>query len=109
MFVVQESPTFTHSVEVLVPVDGGHDKQTFKATFQLLPADRESEFDLTTVEGSNGFLRAIVVSMDELVDAENKPIAYSDRLRDKLLSRAYVRSALVRTYYAAMTKATVGN
>lgn len=109
MFRVTDNPTFSHPVAVLVPVDGGHEEQTFRATFKVLPSDRESTFDLMTVEGSNGFLKAILVSMDDLVDAQDKPVEYSDRLRDKMCALPFIRTALVKTYFAAIQKATEGN
>ena len=109
MFVVAAEPKFTHTVEALVPTDGGHDKQSFKATFRVLPSDREEEFDLNTVQGSNDFLRAIVVTMDELGDAAGKPLSYNDGLRDQLFRLPYVRTALVKTYFNAIQKATEGN
>lgn len=78
MFIVTDSPTFTHSVEVFVPVDGGHDKQTFRTTFNVVPSDIERIYDLQTASGSDDFLRAVVKSMDDLVDKDKKPVPYSD-------------------------------
>lgn len=109
MFVVDLQPTFRHAVEVLVPTDGGHEKQTFAARFRVLASDKESEHDIATVEGSNSFLRAIVVEMDELVGRDEQPLPYNDALRDQLLKLPYIRTALVRTYFEAIQKATEGN
>lgn len=109
MFKITNDPTFSHAVEVFVPVDGGHDKQTFRATFNVLPSDKERTFDLQTAEGSDAFLRAIVRGMDELVDQANKPVPYSEGLRDQLLQLPFVRQALVRTYYAGIQKGPAGN
>ena len=61
------------------------------------------------MEGSNSFLRAIVVEMDDLVGADDRPLAYNDALRDQLLKLPYIRTALVRTYFTAIQKATEGN
>jgi hypothetical protein len=109
MFVVATNPTFNHTVKVLVPVDGGHEEQTFKTTFRVLPSDRESAFDLQTVDGSNDFLRAIVVDMSELEDGNGGTVAYNDRVRDQLLALPFIRTALTKTYFAAIGKATEGN
>lgn len=111
MFIVSTSPQFTHTVEVLVPIDGGHEKQSFKATFRVMPAteDEESRHDLNTTVGSTTFLREAVVSMSELENAEGEQLEYSDKVRDQLLAVPYVRTALARAYFAAITKAAVGN
>ena len=108
-FKITTDPTFSHPVEVFVPVDGGHAKQTFRATFGVLPSDQERQFDLQTAEGSDGFLRAIVRSLDDLVDEKDEAVPYSDALRDQLLQLPYVRQALVRTYYAGIQKGPAGN
>ncbi|WP_375292319.1 hypothetical protein [Sphingomonas melonis] len=109
MFKVVAEPQFTHPVKVLVPVDGGHETQTFKATFRVLPSDQEDAgHDLNTTAGSSSFLRDVLLSMSEL-EGENGPIPYSDTLRDQLLKVPYVRTALARTYFDAVTKAALGN
>lgn len=107
MFKVATDPTFTHAVEVMVPVDGGFDKQVFKATFRVL--DDEDQPNLSTVAGSTEFLRRVVTHMDELAGADDKPVPYSDELRDRLLRVPYVQAALVRTYVAAVSRAPGGN
>jgi len=109
MFKIIDEPTFTHPVEVLVPTDGGHEKQTFKATFRVVSTDQSAEYDLNTAAGSAEFLKIALVSMDELLGADDKPMPYNDALRDRLLAVPYVRVALGRTYFAAITKAAVGN
>lgn len=109
MFKIAATPTFRHKVEVLVPVDGGHRREHFRATFRVLPTDEAALHDLGTAEGSTGFLRAILVSMDDLIGADDQPLPYSDQVRDELLQVPFVRAALVRTYLAAIQKAAEGN
>jgi hypothetical protein len=111
MFKVTDQPQFTHPVDVLVPTDSGHETQTFKATFKVLPADEDQDqkFDLSTVTGSTSFLKEVLISMSDLVDAHDQPMTYSEGLRDRLLKVPYIRAALARTYYAAINKAAVGN
>lgn len=109
MFTITDEMTFTHTVKMLVPVDGGHKPQPFKATFRVLDTDREAEFDLSTAEGSSDFIRAIVVDMGDLVGPDDQPVPYSHELRDRLIRWPFVRQALVRTYYDAVRKAPEGN
>lgn len=109
MFVVDTNPTFTHTVKVKVPVDGGFDEQSFKATFNVIPTEEVADYDLGDGEGSTAFLRRAIVGMDELVDKDKKPVPYNDKLRDALLGQLYVRKALARTYFDAVAGAQSGN
>ncbi len=107
MFKVTEERTFTRSVPVMVPTDGGHTKETFKATYRVV--DIEELDDTHTLEGQQRVLRRVVVSMDELVDDAGAEMPYSDELRDKLIRVPFVRSALLQTYMQAVTRARAGN
>lgn len=109
MFIVDPNPTFTHVVKVKVPVDGGFEEQSFKATFNLIPAEEAAEYDLTNGAGSADFVRRAVAGMSDLVDKDNQPVTYNDKVRDLLLSQAYVRKALARTYFEAVSGAQSGN
>ena len=107
MFKVTEERTFTRSVPVMVPTDGGHTKETFQATFRVV--DIEELNDTHTLEGQQAVLRRVIVELDELVDDAGQKMPYSDDLRDKLIRVPYVRSALLQTYMQAVTKARLGN
>jgi hypothetical protein len=109
VFVLDPTPTFAHQVKVRVPSDGGHLDQSFKATFRVLPIEKSATFDLTDGPSSTAFLREIVTHLDDIVDATNAPVSYSDTLRDQLLELPYVRSALVAAYFAAIGGAKLGN
>jgi hypothetical protein len=102
MFVIDPNPTFTHAVKVQVPVDGGFEEQSFKATFNVIPTEEVADFDLGNGEQSAAFLRRAIVSMDELVGKDKQPVSYNDKLRDALLGQLYVRKALARTYFDAV-------
>ncbi|MBU0931322.1 MAG: hypothetical protein KJ585_04885 [Alphaproteobacteria bacterium] len=103
MFRVDPDPVFTHDVKVSVPVDGGFVPQTFKATFRLMSTNEVATFDLEDGGASTTFLRRVVIGMDEVVDSANEPLPYSDQLRDQLLDLPYVRVALARTYFSAIS------
>lgn len=109
MFIVDPNPTFTHTVKVKVPVDGGFEDQSFKATYQLIPADEVADYDLSTGAGTAAFALRAVVSMSDLVDKDRQPVAYNDRVRDQLLQQSYVRKAVAHTYLAAINEAQSGN
>ena len=50
MFKIVNNRTFTHDVAVMVPVNGGHQEDTLKTTFNYVDADKLAGFDLTTGE-----------------------------------------------------------
>lgn len=109
MFVVNENPRFTRDVDVMVPIDGGHEKQTVKVTYQAISTEAFDAYDFTTAQGSTDFLRKVVVSLDDLVDLEKKPIPYSDNVRDQVLRMSWARNPIVKGYLQAVNKSAEGN
>lgn len=109
MFKVVSDRTFTHDVEVLTPVDGGHEKQTFKATFALVPLDEVKAVNTNAADDVTAFLTKVVRHMADLVDENKQPVPYSDTLRDQLIQQADVRTGLMRAYSKALNKAAEGN
>lgn len=109
MFTITDEPTFTHPVTARVPVDGGFAEETFKATFRVIGPEEKDTFDLLTTEGSTAFLRRVIVRLDEIADAEKKPVEWSDQVRDAVLRLPWARAALARTYFTAISGAKAGN
>lgn len=109
MFDVTTKPEFTHTVTVMVPTDGGHSESDFKARFRVLEVTETDEFDLNNTDGLIAFLKAAVVSFDDLVNGKKEPVVYNNALRDQMLALPYVRLALLRTYMSAVTKARIKN
>lgn len=107
MFKVTADPTFTHTVHVMVPVDGGHKEQTFKATFGVISIEELEK--VQDDEGQRGVLQKVLRGMDDLIGDDDQPVPYSDELRDQLINVPYVRIALFQTYLGAISKAKTGN
>lgn len=107
MFKVVTKPTFTHPVTVMVPSDGGHSQQKFKATFAVEDVDELSH--IQDEGGQKAVLQRVITNMSDLIGDDDKPLPYSDQLRDQLIGVPYVRIALFKTYIDAVTKAAVGN
>lgn len=103
MFVFDPNPTFTHTVKVKVPVDGGFVDQTFRATFAVVPTEEAKNYDLDDGDGSTAFLRRAVTHMHDLIGLDDQPVTYNDKLRDALLNQSYVRKALARAYFDAIS------
>lgn len=106
MLKIAKQPQWTHTVSVSVPVDGGFEDQDCKVRFRLL--------DETLLDDSQNnpetLLRAVVVEMFDLVDAEtNQPLAWNDAVRDRMFALPFVQAALIRGYYRSVTGAREGN
>tara|TARA_B100000519_G_C14098796_1_gene369975 strand:- start:104 stop:427 length:324 start_codon:yes stop_codon:yes gene_type:complete len=107
MFKVTEERTFTRTVDVMVPSDGGHTKETCTATYRVVDID---ELDNThTLDGQQTLLQRVVVELGDLVGDDGKDVPYSDKLRDQLIRIPFMRAALLRTYMEAVSGARVGN
>lgn len=109
MFKIAKNPQFTHAVTVLVPVDGGHEEQTLKVRFRVRSVDDLNQHDRMTPEGTEAFLRAIVVRFEDVVDETGEPVPSDEALTETMLALPYVRMAVVAGYYAAVNKAKLGN
>ena len=107
MFKITAKPTFTHTVHVMVPVDGGHREETFKATFEVKDIDQLEK--VQDEGGQRGLLREVITGFDELIDDAGQAVPYSDELREQLIGVPYVRIALFQAYIAAIGKAKPGN
>ena len=109
MFKIVKNPEFTHEVPVVVPVDGGYEPQTLKCRFRVVSADEIARHDFSSPEGTEAYLRSIVVRFEDVVNEGNIPVPHSDALTSQLLGVAYIRMAVLRAYTEAMSKARLGN
>lgn len=110
MFKITTAHTFTHTVKVQTPIDDDEFRtDTFKARFKMLPSDEAEAFDLSTLEGSKDFVRAVVLSTEDVIGENEKLIPHTPELLEQLISIYVVRMELVNTYFRAVTKAQLGN
>ncbi|RID89678.1 hypothetical protein D2N39_21940 [Gemmobacter lutimaris] len=109
MFKLLQKPEFSHTVKLSVPVDGGHDTQTFTARFRALPVSEVTAHDTMTAEGTATYLREILTGWEGVVDDAGEEIAFNDATRDRMIDLPFVRVALLETYNAAMLGAKRGN
>lgn len=108
MFKIEENPTFTTTVRLVMPGDDPVE-QSFSATYRLLLMSDFENHDTLSPEGQTAFLQTIIVRLDDIVGADNEPIAYSEALRDQIIDIVPARNALYDAYTAALTAARVGN
>lgn len=109
MFKIVKNPEFTHTVPVLVPVDGGHSEQSMKVRFRVVPQDELMNHNLGTADGTESYCRAICVGFADIVGEDDQPIPPSDEVNNILFRQPYVQIALIRAYTQAMSKARLGN
>jgi len=109
MFNVVTIPKFSRTVPVRVPDGDGHSEQSFKALFKVVPSERSDGLSWFETEEVKTFLREVLVSVDDLVDDKEKPVPYSDVVREGMLDLPYVRLALLKTYTTSMVQELSGN
>jgi hypothetical protein len=108
MFVIDAAPTFTRTVDVKVPKGEGFETQSFQATFRVIE-ETEAETTIGDTEPVKDMLRARIVSMDDLADANGKKVPYSETVREQVLNLPYVRLALIAVYNRALFGEIAGN
>jgi hypothetical protein len=102
-FKVITNPEFTHTVAIHVPVDGGHEEQTLQARFRYVPPEELAD------KNGREYAETVLVSLDDLADADGMRIPYSPAIREECLSLPWVVLGLVRGYNAGLLKARLGN
>lgn len=83
------------------------DGQTFEATFRVLP-DAEIN-DLAEQDGGKAALRAMIIGLGDIVGPDDKPLPYTEELRDQILAVQADALALQRAYNKAVIEAALGN
>lgn len=102
MFTLLKNPQFKTTARIIVPTEEGDVEQTLDVRFRLM-TDEDTALEATE------FLRRSVVSMGDIVDEAGKPLPYTEALRDQMITIPFVRLGLVRAYWAALSKAKLGN
>jgi hypothetical protein len=110
MFKITNPHAFTHTVSVQTPIDGDQFREdAFQARFKMLSSDALDAFDMSTDQGTKDFLRAAVLSTEDVIGEDDTPVAHSSDLLEQLIASYNVRIAMVNTYFKAVTKARLGN
>ena len=109
MFKINSAPEFSHDVTVMVPTDDGHDPQKLRTRFRAIPLNEAQTFDLNTAEGTDAYLRRVVVTFEGLVDANDSAIVCTEDIRDQQFELSYVRLALIAHLGIAMNTVNAGN
>lgn len=109
MFKLLQNPEFSHTVKLSIPVDGGHDSQTFTARFRALSISEVAAHDTMTTAGTDAYLRDIVVGWEGVIDDQGEPIPFNSANLDRLIDLPFARQALLETYNSAMMGARRGN
>jgi len=94
-------------VLINVPQDGGAvQKHEITADFLLLPQDQLDDLMTASRDSEGGsvdvdILRRVVKRITGVADADGKALDYTAELLERLIKKAYIRSALVTTYFEA--------
>ena len=103
MLKIVRNPEFKVPVTVYTPANGGQREDSFSVLFRALTRSEQTDHDLSTVDGSDAFLRDVVRGWDGLIDDDGQPFAYNDANFSMLLDLQYFRVALVQAYFNATT------
>lgn len=109
MLKLTRNPTFTATVKVQIPTDTGPLEASFKARFKALTISAAEAFDLNSVQGTNVWLREILIGWEGVVDEDGNPAPFDDGVRDQLLDLPWNRMAIIQAYNGAMLGAKRGN
>ncbi len=109
MFDIDASPVFTRTVTVFVPSGDSYVEQTLKATFNVLADDAVEGVALHETVRVKTALRAMVVRLDDLANAQGETVAYSESVLEQVLSLPYVRIALLKAYFEGVVVERLGN
>lgn len=109
MLIISEEHRFTHEVTAKVPVDGGHENQTFQATFVLLPDDERLEYDNGDNSGMVALVDRVWVGASDIQTLDGECLEFTNELKKNLLGRPFIWLALWNAYYAGIAGAPAGN
>lgn len=109
MFKLIDDLKFTHTVPVNVPAHEGHDEQTLEATYRVIGDDKLATYNMADTAQMKAMLREIVVSLDDIVGADDQPVPHSPELFEKMIDVPFVRLALVKGYYRGVYSTQLGN
>lgn len=115
-FVLQQKPTYTWPVVLLIPTDGGQkEKHTFDAVFNRLDQDRINEIvKLARISTRSTYdeeapelvdkevAKEILADWKGIVDDKGEPVPFSSSTVDRLLRLPTVASQIVRTWFESI-------
>lgn len=91
-------PTVWANVKLHVPTEAGFEEQTFRARFLILPlAERQAMAE----DGARDALGQVWLDWDGIVDADGRPIPFSEALRAEFLEFDYIEFGLSQAYARA--------
>lgn len=98
------NPTFKATVMVLVPTDDGQQEQQFTGRFRVLTTSEVNDYDFRSADDTTRFLRDVFLGWEaDLRDDDGQPLAASDENMNFLVSLPYIRFALQRAYFDAVS------
>lgn len=109
MFKLAQSPSYSWSVKIELPVDGGKfEKATFDAEFKRLSQTRINE--LRTEMEKPGYseidlVKEVLLGWSGVVDADGNEVPYSEGARDQLLDIPTVAASIGIAFFESLAGA----
>lgn len=101
MLKIVVNPEFRSPVKVYVPGGTGQQEGEFTVRFRALTLSEQAGYDTSNADGTDQFLRAVVLGWDGLTDDAGQPFEFNDANFALLLDLQYFRVALVQAYFSA--------
>ncbi len=109
MFKLIQPETITWPVRVDVPVDGGRTRPaTFDCEFRLGDQDWLDALVADTGDDMT-FLQRVVAGWSGVQDADGEDLPYSESACAQMVGIPYVRAAMLRAFWDAVTGARAKN
>jgi hypothetical protein len=109
-FVLQQSPTYSWPVRILIPTDGRREQFTFTARFNRLKQSRIKE--LVAISQSEDesisdlqLLGEILGGWDDVMDDAGKPVAFSKVALEQMAELPTVAGQIATAYFESLTEA----
>src|SRR5688572_354029 len=102
MFKIEKKESFKWPVTVFVPKDGGgfHPGREFQCTFKLLPQSQmDTALDKLKADDVD-LLRTLVLDWTGVQDHDGSEFPFSEENRDTFIDIPYVRTAMIKSYFA---------
>ena len=124
MFILKKEATFTHPIVFYTPGDGGtQNKETFDATFKIIPQSRINEIGVQAQQKKNELDKGIMDGTDisDLLIADeilvgwegitdgDKEVPFTPATKKQVLDIAGLANILVTKYFEEVSKQKVKN
>lgn len=110
MFTIKQSDTYSWPVEVRFPKDNGEvGKETFTAIFKRISQSRIDDIkklaQTSDTMSDRDLACEVLAGWDNIIDEHGEKVPYSEGMRDELLDKPMVATAIVMAFTESLSGA----